>query len=222
MVTISHIVKKIVREHPVIMEALRQEIASYGALAEKLDQPVREELGKPAKHSAIMMALRRYAEELRKRKPQEKKAASLYGQEIVMKSGIADIGVAKSGTLARKLEGLYRIVDFDKGGQLNLIQGNYEVSIITNERYAPHVLKALSDEKIIVKEKDLAAISMSISKEHLYTPGSLFEAVRKLAWDNVNIFEIVSTATELTFIVSRKDALRAYNSLQELSSGHQS
>ena len=36
------------------------------------------------------------------------------------------------------------------------------------------------------------------------------------AWEKINIFEIVSTMTELTFILSKKDSMKAYNALQEL------
>lgn len=218
MVTISHLVKRMVNERPMLQETMRQGIVSFGALAEKFKEPVEKELGKKVKESAIVMALRRYSDELEKRA--DRKATSLFGSDIMMKTGIIDIAVAKSSTLAAKLERLYRIIDFSKGDALNLIHGNYEVSIITNEKHADKVLKILESEKIIMKEKGLVSIAMSISKEHLYTPGILFTVVRKLAWDNVNIFEIVSTTTELIFIVSQKDATRAYSSLQELVGGN--
>ncbi len=217
MVTIAHLVKKMVVERPMLQETMRQGLISFGALAEKLKPQVETELGSHVKESAIVMALRRYSEGLDTKA--EKKAASLFSSGIVMKTGMVDIAVAKSATLASKLEKLYRIVDFFKGDVLNLIHGNYEVSIITNERHMAKVLKLLESEEILMKEKGLVSIAMSISKEHLYTPGILFTVVRKLAWDNVNIFELVSTTTELVFVVGSKDAARAYNSLQELVGG---
>lgn len=218
MVTISHLVKKMVGDRPMLQETMRQGIISYAALAEKLKKPVEAELGKAVKESAIAMALRRYSEELVK-KP-SRNVESLFGSDIIMKSGIADIAVEKSPSLGSKLEKLYRIVDFPKGDILNLVHGNYEVSIITNEKHLNRVLKILESERILLKEKRLAVISMSISREQMRIPGTIFLAVRKLAWDNVNIVEIVSTTTELIFAVSEKDAVRAYNSLNELASHH--
>ncbi len=217
MVTVSHLVKKIVSDRPMLQEAMRQGIISFASLAENLKKPIEIELGKSVKESAIVMALRRYSESLSSEP--EKKIVSLFGSDIMMKSGIADVTVAKSESLSGKLEKLYDIVDFSKGDILNLIHGNYEVCIVTNDKHLPRVLKLLVSEKILVREKGFVSITLSISKEHLYTPGTIYSAVRKLAWDNVNIFEIVSTTTELTFIVSRKDATRAYNSLQELVGG---
>ncbi len=217
MVTISHFVKKMVNERPVLQESMRQGIVSFSSLAERLKKPIEAELGKPVKESAVVMALRRYSEEIED--VPAKKAVSLFGSEIVMKSGIADISVAKSDSIASKLEKLYRQVDFGRGDVLNLIHGDHEVSIITNEKHLEKVLKMLGDERVIAREKGLVAISIPISKEHLYTPGVIFAAVRKLAWDNVNIFELISTTTEMIFIISQKDAVRAYNSLQELVKG---
>ena len=41
---------------------------------------------------------------------------------------------------------------------------------------------------------------------------------RRLAWDGINILEIVSTYRELSFVVSKDDAVKAYNTLQEMIS----
>jgi hypothetical protein len=39
--------------------------------------------------------------------------------------------------------------------------------------------------------------------------------MRKLAWENINVYEIVSTMTELTVVISREDSSRGYEALQE-------
>ena len=53
-------------------------------------------------------------------------------------------------------------------------------------------------------------------EEFFYTPGVIFNAVRKLAWEGINIYEVVSTMTELTFILSKKDSMKAYDVLQDI------
>lgn len=79
--------------------------------------------------------------------------------------------------------------------------------------------KFLSGEKILNKEKNLVALTIIFTADDfLHTPGVIFNAVRKLAWDNINIYEIVSTMTELTFILSKKDSMKAYDVLQEMVS----
>jgi len=55
-----------------------------------------------------------------------------------------------------------------------------------------------------------------IFKELSLHPGVIYNVVRNLAWENINIFEIVSTNTELTFILHKKDAVKGYSVLEKL------
>jgi len=212
MVTISHLINKIVSSRPILHDAIEQGIISYGNLAEQLIAEIEEELNKKVKHSAVVMALRRYAEKIQKR-PMPKFD---YNSEIIMKTNLCDISVRKSPSLFSKLKKIYQIVNYEKGDVLNVIHGNYEVSIISNMRYLEKIKKELKGEKILNIEKDLVSLSLSFSGDFLHTPGIISTATRKLNWENVNIYELVSTLTELTFIVSKKDSAKGYATLQRL------
>jgi len=87
----------------------------------------------------------------------------------------------------------------------------------TADEYLEKLAKFLSGEKILKKENGLVALTIIFTADDfLHTPGIIFNAVRKLAWDNINIYEIVSTMTELTFILHKKDSMKAYEALQEM------
>ena len=211
MVTASHLVKKIVGENSFLMEAMGRELISYGNLAEQLKPEIERKIKEPA----VIMALRRYAEELQGFDKKVRKFK--FEGEILMRTNIIDFNVVKSNNMLAKIKNLYSLIDFEKGEILNIILGNNEVSIITNEKCEKKLLNFLSGEKILNKEFDLVSLTVSFySKDFIETPGVIFTAIRKLAWNNINIFEIVSTMTELTFILKKKDSIKAYNSLYEL------
>ena len=216
MPTISHLVGKIVSSRPILHEAVEQGIISYGNLAEKLVPEIEEELNKKIKHSAVVMALRRYAENIQKNYATPKFD---YNSEIIMKTNLVDISIRKSPALFSKLKKIYSLVSYEKGDVLNVIHGNYEVSIISNMRYLEDIKKEIKGEKILNVEKDLVSLSLNFSGDFMHTPGVISTAARKLNWENVNIYELVSTLTELTFIVSKKDSTKGYNALQRLVSG---
>jgi aspartokinase len=213
IVTISHIVQKLVDEKVFIQESMEKDIISYASLAKQLQSEIEEELGKKVKKHAIEMALRRYREQL---KQKHKKVSFNYSSDIIMKTKICDIAVVRSPTLLVKLRKLYDIIDFERGDILNIIQGSSEVSIVTNERYKNKFLEILNDEKILIQEENLISLTMTFSKNFYYTPGVVFNIIRNVAWENINIYEIVSTNTELTFIIHKKDAMKAYRSLEKL------
>jgi len=213
MVTVSHLVKKIVDDRPLLVEGIQQGIISFGGLAEQLIPQLEQELGKKVKESAVVMALRRYADTLQK---PTKSQRFDFNSEIMMKTGLCDVCVVKSPTIFSKLKSIYAMVDYQRGDVLNVIHGNNEVSIVTNEKYEEKLMKELHGEKVINKKSGLVGLSLNYGKEFYTTPGILSTIIRKLSWENVNIFEIVSTMTELTFVISDKDAIRGYNALQRL------
>ncbi len=159
------------------------------------------------------MALRRYREQL---KQKHKTVSFNYSSDIIMKTKICDIAVVRSPTLLGKIRKLYDIIDFERGDILNIIQGSSEVSIVTNGRYKKKFLEILKDEKILIQEEDLISLTMTFSKNFYYTPGVIFNIIRNIAWENINIYEIVSTNTELTFIIHKNDAMKGYKSLERL------
>ncbi len=215
MVTASHLAKKIVSGNSFLIEAMSRQLISYGSLAEQIKPEIERELGKKVKESAIVMALRRYEEELKR---YDKAIAHFkFKGEIMMRTNIMDFSVEKSSNLLTKIKNIYSLVDFGRGDTLNIILGSNEVSIAANEKYKEKLADFLKGEKILNKEFGLVALTVVFeSKSFFDTPGVIFSAIRKLAWEQINIFEIVSTMTELTFILSKKDSMKAYNALQEL------
>ena len=214
MVTVSAVVKKMVNEKPLLQEGLRQGIISFAALAERIKPQVEQQLGKDVNDAAVIMALRRHSEDLAG--GEVKKIRFAPHAQLTLKTNLVYFSVKRSPELFRKLENLYKHFDYELGDTFNVIHGNYEVSIITDDKHEKKVAAALLEEEITTKEKNLVSISMSLEREFVYTPGIIFAVTRKLYWDNINIFELVTAAIELTFIFLQKDAMRAYASIQEL------
>jgi len=213
MVTISHLVKNIIQKKPIMQEAIIQNVASFALLAEKLQPEIEKELGKKVKLPAIVMALRRHADDL---KAKHKPIKFDFSSEITMKTNLCDLAVVKSSGVLAKLRQIQDIVNYEEGDVLNIIHGTIEISIITNQKYKDKILKLLKPEKIINIEENLVSLSLRFSKEFFYTPGVISSILRKLAWEGVNVFEVVSTFTELTVITGKKDAMKGYNALESM------
>jgi aspartokinase len=214
MVTISHIVNKLVDERIYLHEALSNKIASYGSVAKHLKPEIEKELGKEIEQSAIVTALRRYAEKLTTRFNEVK--FNTKSSEVNLKTHIIDINVIKTQELFDKLKRFYDLINFEKGDILHVIYGSTHVAIVTNERYKEKILKLLQNQKIKKIEENLVALSFTVGKERIDKPGVLFKLTRSLAWENINVIEIISVNLDVTFIVDKKDAIKGYNALEKL------
>ena len=214
MVTISHVVSKLVNEKIYLYEAISKRIASYGSVARQLKPEIEKEMGREVKHSAIVTALRRYADSINTR-TKDVKFNSKYA-EVNLKTHIIDINVLKTQALFDKLKRFYDVVDFERGDILHVIYGRTHVAIVTNERYKDQILSLLQNQKIRKIEEDLVALSFTVGKTRIDKPGVLFQITRSLAWEDINIIEIISVDLDIAFIVAKKDAVKGYNALEKL------
>lgn len=215
MVNVAHLTRKLIEERMLLDEYLKEGLINYVALAEGFKPEVERELGKKVKISAITMALRRYAEQNNKRKSKGFDIPSLKDSELIMKGNLCDIVVYKSASLFQKLKKIYDLVDYDRGEALNIIHGDYDISIIINEKFEKRVLKILEGEKILHKERNLVALTVKFGEHFLYTPGITFSILKELVLENINLIEIVSSLIEISFIIDKKDATKGFRVLEE-------
>lgn len=213
MVTISNVVKHILIKNVFLQEAIDHRIVSFNKLAIELKPEIEDALGKKVKTNSIVMALRRYSEKF---EAKEKDAPFKYFRETLLKSDVCYIIVEDSSSCLNKIQNLYNNIDFKRGGIFNIVQGNYEVGIITNQRHKVKLLELLDEEKILKVLEDLVVISLTYSKDYLQTPGVMYNVLRFLAWENINVLSIISTQTELSLLISRKDTTRCYEALNRL------
>jgi len=78
------------------------------------------------------------------------------------------------------------------------------------------ILKLLQNQKIKKIEEDLVALSFTVGKERIDEAGVLFKLTRSLAWEDINVIEIISVNVEVTFIIDKKNATKGYNALEKL------
>ena len=135
--------------------------------------------------------------------------------DMLVKSNLFEISLGKSKTIYKKITELYSVVDFSVGDILNIIHGNYEILIISNDKYMPDFLKILKGENIKLRRKGLASLSMKIPKEYIDPPGFYFSITKVLAMANIPIADLVNTESEATFILSDNDVSRAYDLLKK-------
>ena len=107
-------------------------------------------------------------------------------------------------------------MDFKQGKIFNIVHGNYEIGIITNQSNKEKVLGTITDENVLRVVEDCVVVSLMYSKDYLFTPGVIYNVLRLVAWENINILSITLTPQELNIVVDRKDTMRAYNTLEKL------
>ena len=211
-ISVAAAVKTIINRSPFISEMLTQDVISFSNLAKSIQPKVESLHGDKVNTAAIVMAIRRYAEDLKEQDRQLVKEKIDY--EIQMKTNIYDVNFSRDDSFMPKLSALYDIVRPEQGDFLNITIGTHEITLSVSENHRAAVDELTKDQEIVHRYSDLVALTIVFHGDFLQTPGILYLAVRKLARENINIIEIVSTMNVLTFVITREDSYRAYASLE--------
>lgn len=214
MVSIASVVEKIVKKSNFIELALLKGIINFSAYAKLIKPVVEKELKKKVQIPSIVMALRRLAKNLPESITNE--ISFDKGSDITIKSDLCEVTFVRSEQLLEKLPKLYQIADLKKGDFLTITHGVYEVTIIFNSRYKKNFLQLFKEEKPLKIFDNLASLTVKLPLSSLHTPGFFYFLIKVLTWEEINIIEIVSTLTELTFILKQEDVTKVFNILREL------
>lgn len=221
MVTIARITEKYIEQRPFLQEALSRGIINYGALADSIMPYVKKEFGKPVKHAAVMMALRRLTDKLEKKFVSEENFQK-HLLDLSVKSNLFDLTVVKTPETLASIKELYKIADFNRGDVLSITQSYHEITIISNQYLLEKIEAIFAKKGKVIKKKikHVSSLTVTITPKATEIPGFYYTILRALAWHNINVVEVVSTFTELMFLLSEDDVTRAYNVLRGLLVEH--
>ncbi|MFT4261585.1 MAG: hypothetical protein ACMXX9_04100 [Candidatus Woesearchaeota archaeon] len=115
---------------------------------------------------------------------------------------------------------MYELVDYSKGDYLVITQGLNEIMIMSDEKFLKDIKNIFSKQEIKYEIKSLSSLTINIPLESIETVGLFYLVTKTLNWNNINIVEIVSTLTKMTFIIKEKDVSLAFESLNKLIRDH--
>lgn len=213
MITVKEAVFGIVRNSPLLEDGLKRGLINYSAFAREYRKRIEDELMKPVKIGAIQMALKRLSRDLKtqdfaqhifKRTPEIITRSSLF--ELTIKHTPSLSLMQQLGSLRNKPDNYF----------LTLTEGVFESTIIATAELKEEILAKVSKEAIIFQLDHLAAITLRLPKESLYTPGVFYTFLKQMTWENINVIEMVSTTYEDSLILVEDDVDRAFVALKSL------
>ncbi len=215
MLTIPNAVEEVIKKKPFLESALVEGLINLSALARKLKPEIEKKVGKEVNDSAVIMALNRLVPRLELMSAMKfKKVVENIG-DIIVRSNLADIAFANSHTLFEKQAILLDRVRSMKDVFCTFSQGIYETTLVVSSSIAALVEEIFADETLIARSGDLSSITVKLPTENSVCPGVYYYIFKELAWDNINITEVISTTNEFTVVISDADIHRAFTILME-------
>lgn len=200
MVRISKIVEDILLADEIALEALREGILNLSAYARKILPEVERETFKSVRNGTIVVVLSRALKNIGNL-PRLKTKVVI--QDLSIKSPLFEVAFEKTAKNLERVSQLPRAwftEDF-----FTTTEGLGEITIIATERMKTQLLNHFS-----VKPKglydNLVAITIRFKGEdYIEEPNIIFTLVSAIASKRINLIEIVSTYTEISFIVRKTE-----------------
>jgi len=215
MLTIPNAVEEVIKKKPFLEGALVEGLINLSALARQLKPEIEKKVGKEVNDSAVIMALNRLVPRLELMSAMKfKKVVENIG-DIIVRSNLADYAFMNSPTLYEKQAQLLGRVRSMKDVFCTFSQGIYETTLVVSSSMTAMVDEIFAEETNIAKTVDLSSITVKLPVENTICPGVYYYIFKELAWDNINITEVISTTNEFTVVISDSDIHRAFTILME-------
>jgi len=214
MKTIAACVEELLVTQPFLEEALFRNIINFSALSEELQQPISDMLRKPVKTGAIMMALRRYSPPAHLRKSRQLQAVLRDLGDITVRSNLVDYTFQNSETL---IESHTKVLqNFNPKAFYGFSRGIYESNIVVSKSEQQKVLDSFKNEVMIGSQDNLSAISIRLPENNSKISGLYYQIFKRLAWEGISLYEVISTTNEFTVLVENHMVDQAFSAIKSL------
>jgi aspartokinase len=201
---------------PFLEEGLSRQIINFSALAKDLNKPISIMLKKPVKEGAIMMALRRYNQPINISNTIRSKKVFKNLGDITVRSNLSDFTFENSKTLIHSHSQVLEKISDNHQIFYAFTRGIFETNIVISSLEKETVLKAFKNETQTGLQDKLSAISVNLPKGNSKITGLYYQIFKRLAWENVTLYEVISTTNEFTILVEDHLVDKAFSVIKRL------
>lgn len=216
MKTIATCVEEILVSQPFLEDALTRNILNFSALSEELREPISKMLRKPVKSGAIMMALRRYSppKEMANKIKLNKVLQNL--GDITVRSDISDYTFKNSPSLIQGHLKMLQVIKEDPHIFYTFTRGVHESNVLITTSLKEQIEASYKEEECTNVQDHLSAITIGLPKENTKIAGLYYQFFKRLAWEGISLYEVVSTTNEFTILVEDDVVDTAFSAIKSL------
>jgi hypothetical protein len=217
--SIGKITEELINKSPFLREAMTDELINISALARKLRPEIEEITGKEVKEGAIVMAIKRMTPGLYHRL--NVKITNVMGDlgDFLVRSNLSDFTFENSESLKNKQADLIHEINKENDSFFTLCKGVSETTFIVNTQHEDLIKRMFSNERLKSQTTDLASVTVKLPQVNTEIYGIYYYILKHLAWEGINIVELVSTSNEFTIVVKQDDVDKAFKILMQLKRG---
>lgn len=216
MKTVSNCVEDILITQPYLEEALSRNIINFSALAIELTEPISKMLKKEVKPGAIMMALRRYNPPPALSNSVKMKKIMQNLGDITVRSNLTDFTIKNSETIIENHVKILNRINQESKLFYTFTRGIHESNLIISSSLKEFIEENLKNETFIATQDGLSAISVNLPQDNSKIAGLYYQFFKRLAWEGIVLYEVISTTNEFTILVEDEFVDKAFTAIKKV------
>jgi hypothetical protein len=209
MIKVTSIVKTILVEDEIAFGSYVNGHLNMTSYAESIRDRVEKLCKKPVRVGTIVVALSRLSLE----KSQLSIETSVDIQQLTVKSPLTELVFDKADYSTEEVQHLFTSVSIDNADFFTVTYGTNEITLLFSSSMEEKVESLFTQKPKAIVTK-LSALSIRFSDNELTKPNVLYSLLKRLALKRIVLIELVSTYTELTFIMKSRDIARALQAFE--------
>lgn len=216
MSAIGKVTEDIINRSPFLREALTEGLINVSALARKIRPEIEERTKKEVKEGAVIMAVKRMSPGYYHRINLKIKNFMGTLGDFLVRSDLEDFTFENSDTLSLRQADLMKAINNERDTFYTFCHGVNESTIITSKSVSERIKTIFSAENLKSQTSDLASITIKLPTVNTEISGVYYFILKHLAWEGINIVEVISTSNEFTVVVKSDDIDSAFSVLMQL------
>lgn len=216
MSSISRVTEEIINRSPFLREAMTENLINISALARKIKPEIEKITDKEIKEGAIVMAIKRMTPGAYHKL--DVRINNVIGGigDFLVRSDLVDFTYENTDSLREAQSALIQTIRQDKDSFFTVCRGITETTYILNSKFSEEAKRIFQNENLKAHTKDLSSITVKLPETNTETYGVYYYIMKHLAWEGINIEQVVSTANEFTAIVASDYIDDAFKILMQL------
>ena len=218
-VSIAEVTRELLERKPFLKHLMDIGAVNYRGLARHLEDEVLSRTGRDEVNlDSIVMAIRRYEEEISVgASPEQKIKSVLEESELFMVGDISYYTLPRKQRFHEIAIEAYEKAEEKTRDRAYILQSDSEIGLVLRERNSGLVEEKVSEREMRNLEQGLAMVVVESPEEILEADGILSYLTERIAFEGVGLIDMVATYTETVFLVRDEDATHLYSTLRNLT-----
>jgi aspartokinase len=206
----------IINRSPFIREAITENLINISALARKIKPEIEDRMGGEVNEGAIVMAIKRMSPGYYHKINMKINSFMSDLGDFLVRSDLTIFTFENSASIPKLQSRLMEEISNEKDIFYTVSRGVTETTIITGQKLTPRIKDLFANEQMKSHKENLASVTIKLDETNTEISGIYYYFLKHLAWEGINILEVISTTNEITFVVESETVDQAFSVLMRL------